>query len=251
MSTVATDAHVELADVSLQFPILLAGSRSIKNEVMQSVTGGRIGELKGQKIVQALDHVSTVFSNGDRIGLIGHNGAGKTTLLRVLTGIYPPTSGSVRIAGRVASLINISFGIDPNSTGGENIFIRSALMGVPRADVVQRYNDIVAFADLGEFIDLPVKTYSAGMATRLAFSIATAFPAEILLMDEWLGTGDLQFRRKASERMESLTKQSGILVLASHSLDILKKACNRLIWLERGEIKMDGPVDSVCEAYGE
>ena len=249
MSAVGTSTRVELSDVTLHFPVLLAGSRSIKNEVMQSMTGGRIGELKGQKIVQALQNVSATFSDGERVGLIGHNGAGKTTLLRVLNGIYPPTSGSVRISGRVASLINISFGIDSGSTGRENIFIRSALMGIPRAEVFSKYHDIIEFADLGEFIDLPVKTYSAGMATRLAFAIATAYPADVLLMDEWLGAGDLHFRQKAAERMESLTKQSGILVLASHSPSTLKSVSNRLVWLERGEVIMDGPVDTVFEAY--
>jgi lipopolysaccharide transport system ATP-binding protein len=240
---------MQVSGVSLHFPVLLAGSRSIKNEVVQSVTGGRIGELKGHKIVEALENVTFTLREGDRVGLIGHNGAGKTTLLRVLNGIYPPTTGVVSAYGRIGSLINISFGIDPSSTGRENIFIRSALMGVSRAAVRDRYQSIVDFAELGEFIDLPVKTYSSGMTMRLAFSIATEFPADILLMDEWLGVGDQSFRGKVARRLDALTKRTGILVLASHSRPILTSVCNRLIWLDHGHVKMDGPTEEVAEIY--
>jgi lipopolysaccharide transport system ATP-binding protein len=244
-----TSAHVEIRGLCLHFPVLFAGSRSLKNEVMQSFTGGRIGEIKGHRVVHALQNVNLSIESGERVGVVGHNGAGKTTLLRVLNGIYPPTSGSVRVEGRVGSLINVSLGIDPGSTGKENIFIRSALMGIQRSDVRLKYDGIVETADLGDFIDMPVKTYSSGMATRLAFAIATAYPADILLMDEWLSAGDVHFRKKASGRMESLTSQSGILILASHSPATLKQNCSRLVWLERGEVRMDGPVDVVAEEY--
>jgi lipopolysaccharide transport system ATP-binding protein len=240
---------MDLDRVSLHFPILMAGSRSLKNEFVQSVTGGRIGESKGHRVVEALNGVTAAFREGDRVGLIGHNGAGKTTLLRVLNGIYPPTAGSVPATGRIGSLINISFGIDPGSTGRENIFIRSALMGVKRAEVQRRYDDIVEFAELGDFIDLPVKTYSSGMTMRLAFSIATAYPTDILLMDEWLGVGDRQFRSKVQMRLEMLMQRTGILVLASHSQPILTSVCNRLLWLEHGRLRMDGSVDSVGQVY--
>jgi len=241
---------IQLQNVSVEFPIYNSTSRSLKNRVLSIATGGKIERRSDRLvIVRGLDDVSLTFRDGDRIGLVGHNGSGKTTLLRVLSGIYTPTHGSSIINGNCVSLININLGIDPDATGRENIRLRSAMMGMTTEEIAAKFDQISEFSGLGDFLDVPFRTYSSGMQLRLAFATSTAVRPEILIMDEWLSTGDEDFKERANTRMRDLVDSTKILVLASHSKDLMKQNCNRIIWLEHGKIKMDGPTDDVLLSY--
>jgi lipopolysaccharide transport system ATP-binding protein len=180
---------------------------------------------------------------------VGHNGAGKTTLLRVLSGIYHPTMGEIRIKGAITSLINISLGIDAEATGRENIRLRAVMMGQKPSESKKKVDEIIEFSGLGDFIDMPVRTYSSGMQLRLAFAVSTSIRPQILIMDEWLSTGDKDFKERAEARLKEVVRSTEILILASHSKELLLKTCNRIVWLERGEIKMDGEAEAVANAY--
>ncbi len=222
----------------------------MKNRVLSMATGGKIERRSDRLvIVRGLEQVNLVFKEGDRVGLIGHNGSGKTTLLRVLSGIYTPTHGSAVIDGHCVSLININLGIDPDATGRENIRLRSAMMGMHPEEIAEKFDQIAEFSGLGEFLDVPFRTYSSGMQLRLAFATSTAVRPEILIMDEWLSTGDEDFKDRANARMRELVDSTKILVLASHSKELMEKNCNRVIWLEHGRVRMDGNPSEVLSAY--
>lgn len=241
---------ISLQNVTVDFPIYNARGRSLKNRVMKMATGGSINsESGGVVVVRGLDNINIELSRHDRIGLIGHNGSGKTTLLRVLTGVYAPTSGKVDIRGKCTSLINISLGIDPEATGRQNIFLRGALLGFKKEEMKERLQEIEDFSELGDFLEMPVRTYSSGMQLRLAFSISTILQPEILIMDEWLATGDEGFKAKANQRLNELVEKTQILVIASHAKDLLAKNCNRVVWLEHGKVRMDGAPSEVLNAY--
>ena len=195
------------------------------------------------------EDVSFEIHEGERVGLIGHNGAGKSTLLRALSNVYAPTAGRAEIVGEIGSLVDIGLGIDGEATGRENIFIRGALLGLKRKEIEERFDEIVEFSELGEFINMPVRTYSSGMHLRLAFAVATIIRPEILLMDEWLSVGDAAFNEKAERRLNDLVQSSRILVIASHSRELIEKTCNRAMWFEHGRLKMDSDPRSVCNAY--
>ena len=243
-------AHIQLNQVKLSFPIFNAESRSLKNKVLNLSTGGKLGlNSRGVAEIMALDNISFDLKNGERVGLVGHNGSGKSTLLRVLSGVYTPQHGSIKVNGKITSLIDISLGINAEFTGRENILIRGSLLGLTRQQIKDCTEKIIAFTELGEFIDMPLRTYSSGMQLRLAFAISTTIEPEILLMDEWLSVGDENFKDKAEDRMQQLAAKSSILVIASHSKEQILKVCNRVIWLEHGEIKMDGNPETVCNAY--
>ncbi len=242
-------AHIVLDHVTVDFPIYNARNRSLKNTVMQAATGGAVNFGTDRTIIRSLDDVSFTLSEGDRVGLVGHNGAGKSTLLRTLSKVYYPTSGSADIEGEIGSLVDISLGIDQEATGRENIFIRGALLGLSRSEIEDNFQEIVDFSELGPFIDMPVRTYSSGMHLRLAFAVATIIRPEILLMDEWLSVGDAAFNDKAETRLTNLVKSSRILVIASHSRELIQKTCNRALWFEHGCLKMDSTPQEVCKAY--
>jgi len=241
---------IQLRNVSVEFPIYNSPSRSLKNRVLNIATGGKI-ERKSDRlvVVSGLDDISLSFREGDRIGLIGHNGSGKTTLLRVLSGIYIPTQGEAVIDGACISLINISLGIDPDATGYENIRLRAAMMGMSPKEVAEKLEEIAEFSGLGDFLEVPFRTYSSGMQLRLAFATSTAVSPEILIMDEWLSTGDENFKERANKRMAELVGSTKILILASHSRQLLTSNCNRVIWLDHGQVKMDGEPEDVLTAY--
>lgn len=242
-------AHIVFDHVCVDFPIYNAKNRSLKNTVMQAATGGKVSFGAEGTIIRSLDDVSFTFKDGDRVGLVGHNGAGKSTLLRALSRVYEPTSGYAQINGEIGSLVDISLGIDAEATGRENIFIRGALLGLRRKDIENRFDEIVDFSELGSFVDMPVRTYSSGMHLRLAFAVATIIRPEILLMDEWLSVGDASFNAKAESRLTELVQSSRILVIASHSRELIEKTCNRALWFEHGRLKMDGTPQEVCRAY--
>jgi lipopolysaccharide transport system ATP-binding protein len=245
-------AKITLNKASVDIPIFNANGRSLTSRILEVATGGRLdADPNGKVIVRALSDVTLELQDGDRVGLVGHNGAGKSTLLRVLSGVYVPTGGIAIIQGSIGSLIEFSLGINPEASGRENIFLRGALLGLSKTEVKAKFEEIVAFSELGEFIEMPMRTYSSGMQLRLAFAVSTIVRPEILLMDEWLSVGDEGFRAKASERLTTLVDESKILVLASHSRELLSKVTNRVIWLEHGQVKMFGPSTEVLEAYFE
>ena len=229
-------ASISLKNVSVSFPIYGAGASSFKKTLAASVTGGRFGKETGVAVVQALRNIDLELKSGDRIGLVGHNGAGKSTLLRTLAGIYEPSGGSFVRQGSVASLIDPSLGIEADATGLENIMLRGLVMGLSKREVERLTPEISEFSGLGEYLNMPVRTYSTGMAMRLAFSISTSVKADILLMDEWLSVGDAEFTTKAEQRMKDIVQNSGILVLASHSPTLIAKECNLVVHLEHGTI---------------
>jgi len=223
---------------------------SLKNRVLSAVTGGAIDRKHdGSVIVKGLQNINLKVEAGDRVGLIGHNGAGKTTMLRVLSGIYAPTEGEAIINGECVSLISISLGIDPEATGRENIKLRSAMIGFTPKETKERMEEIIDFSGLGDFIDMPFRTYSSGMQLRLAFAVSTSIRPQILVLDEWLSTGDEEFRHRAEKRMKEVVDSTDILILASHSRALLEENCNRVIWLEHGEVKMDRPCKEVAAEY--
>jgi lipopolysaccharide transport system ATP-binding protein len=189
------------------------------------------------------------FKEGDRIGLVGHNGAGKSTLLRVLSGVFKPTLGTATIQGSVGSLIDVSLGLNPELSGKENIFLRGALLGLRNVEIRERFEEIVEFSQLGDFIEMPMRTYSSGMQMRLAFAISTVVRPEILLMDEWLSVGDEAFKIKAADRLAKLVEASQILVLASHSRELLENVTDKVVWLDHGKVKIQGPSREVLDAY--
>lgn len=228
---------VSLSNVTVRFPVYGADSRSLKKHLARVTIGGNISNtsLWGQTIT-ALDNASLFLRPGDRLGLIGPNGAGKTTLLRCIAGAYEPDVGGVEVHGRIASLLDIGMGIDPGSTGYQNIRLRGLIAGLTRAEMDEKIDDIAAFTGLGPFLDMPVKTYSAGMGARLAFAVATAIEADILLLDEWLAVGDADFQKQAHDRLTGLVESARILVFASHNVELIRSLCNKVVRLEGGRV---------------
>jgi lipopolysaccharide transport system ATP-binding protein len=244
------DCSIALQNVDIDFTIYGVHARSMKDHVLRATTGGVISfPNNSQVVVSALNNISIDVKSGERVGLIGHNGAGKTTLLRVLAGVYEPVRGSMKRIGKTSSLFDLSYGFDPNSTGLENILIRGMYLGLDRATLLKLRDGIADFSELGGYVHIPVNTYSAGMLMRLAFAISTSVSPDILLMDEWLAVGDATFQKKAEQRLLDLIGGSGILVMATHSLGILERVCNRLIWLDAGTIRADGPFHEVSEKF--
>ncbi len=243
-------SYIKLTDVSVEIPVFNSQGRSLKKTLMGMATGGKIGLTEsGKTVVQSLSHINLEIQNNERIGLLGHNGAGKSTLLRVLGGVYSPTSGTAIIKGKVGSLIDISLGIDSEATGIENIFLRGALLGISKKYLEKELDNIIEFSELGQFINMPVRTYSTGMHMRLAFAVSTMIKPDILLMDEWLSVGDQGFQSKAEKKLTELVNLSNILVIASHSRELIEKCCDRALWLEHGRILMDGDAKEICSKY--
>jgi lipopolysaccharide transport system ATP-binding protein len=243
-------ALIEFKGVSIDFPIFNSSSRSLKNRFIHATTGGRLNaDSSGVVVVHTLNNLNFTFQDGERVALVGHNGAGKTTLLRALGTVYTPTVGFVNVQGKLGSLIDISLGIDSEASGLENIYIRARLLGMKASEIKEKTQEIIDFSELGDFIDMPVRTYSTGMHLRLAFSISTSLRPEILLMDEWLSVGDESFKHKAEARMQNVIKSTSILVIATHSPELVLQTCTRALWLEHGTIKMDSTPEKVCDAY--
>ena len=228
---------ISARDVVVDFPIYGLSSRSLKNIVIRAATGGMLARDAAERVVvRALDGVSFEFREGDRIGIVGHNGSGKTTLLRVIAGAYEPVSGAIETRGRIASMLSITLGMDPEATGYENIFLRAAIMGLKPREVAPMVSEIREFSELGDYLDMPIRTYSSGMSMRLAFAISTCIAADIILMDEWLSVGDPAFREKAQQRLRRLVDQARILVLASNDERLIRDNCNRIMRLSHGKM---------------
>jgi len=244
--------YINLKNVSVRFNSKNPKDQSFKHFIADSLIGGKLlktNQNSSSFTIDALKDINLTINSGDKIGIVGHNGAGKTTLLRVLSGIYSPSIGSVNIQGKVTSLLNIGLGINPDESGLENIKLRGLICGMSIDEIESSMDDIVNFSGLGDFIYLPFRSYSSGMQMRLAFAVATATYPEILILDEWLSLGDNNFQKKSFERMQSFTAKSDILILASHSRDALINNCNRIIWLEGGKIKADGPCEDLLNKY--
>lgn len=211
-------------------------------------TGGNIeGSGRRQQIV-ALRDISFSLGSGDRLGLVGANGGGKTTLLKVLAGIFEPTTGTFKAHGRCDSLFNINLGFRREATGRRNIVLRGLINGWSSAEIEAKMDEIIDFSELGDFIHVPFKAYSQGMAARLAFAVATSMDPEILLMDEWIGAGDASFQEKAKERMNALAEKAGIIVLASHNRSLLQKTCNKMLELQAGQMTYFGDAEEYFAA---
>lgn len=222
-------------NVTIQYPIYNSRSMSLRNQLVRISTGGRIEAESGRvDVVTALRDVSFSIKHGDAVGLIGHNGAGKSTLLRTMAGVYTPVKGKVISRGRIATVLELGAGMDPELSGYENIVRMSILLGMKQAEVNENIREIENFTQLGDFLQLPVRTYSSGMATRLMFAVATSMKPDILLVDEMFGTGDGEFQAKARARMEEMIKSVGIFVFASHSDELITTYCNRFFRLEHG-----------------
>jgi ABC-2 type transport system ATP-binding protein/lipopolysaccharide transport system ATP-binding protein len=236
--------------VTVAFPIYHGGSRSLKKSLLFRSSAGRIGRDSNQRVtIEALRDVSLSLVSGDRVALIGANGAGKTTLLRVMAGIYEPTVGEVAIRGRISPMFDIGLGIDSDLSGYDNIQIRGRVLGLSHQEVEDRLPEIAEFTELGDYLQMPVRIYSAGMLVRLTFAIATCFKPEVLLMDEWILAGDAQFIEKAQRRVDNFVNDASVLVLASHDLEICRRWCNKGLWLDRGQIVRYGDIGEVIEAY--
>ena len=245
-------ARIQLNSVAVEFPVFNADRASLKRSLLAMAGSGAIQGGKGRRRpvgVNALRDITLDIRDGDRVGLIGLNGAGKSTLLRLIGGIYTPTSGEVIREGSVASLFDLQHGMDLEATGYQNIVLKGLFLGLSRAEVERRLPDIVAFTDLGDYLAMPVRTYSTGMTLRLAFAVATCLRPDIILMDEWLGVGDAYFLQKATNRLHSLVHSSSILVLASHSESLMRDICNRGVLLNQGHVIAHGPIDDVLEQY--
>lgn len=241
---------IRLRHLSVDFPIYQGSSRSLKKLLFAKSTQGNLARDAFDRInVRALNDVTLDIRDGDRVGLIGANGAGKTTLLKVMATIYHPTGGEIDVSGKISALLDASFGFNPEATGRENIILRGMYMNVHPREMRAHVDDIAAFTELGPYLDMPVRTYSAGMMVRLGFAVSTCIPPEILLMDEWLAAGDARFLDKAQKRMKEFVGGSNIVVLASHSLPLLQQWCNSAILLDRGRVAAMGAVDEMIAAY--
>jgi ABC-type polysaccharide/polyol phosphate transport system ATPase subunit len=241
-------ARVHLQGIVVDFPIVNSSSQSLQLRLFQAL-GGRLTSHHSTVVVRALDGVDLDLRDGDRLGLIGHNGSGKTTLLRVLGGVYPPERGSATIEGSISSFTDITLGMDPESTGWENIIFRCAFMGLTFEQAKKLSPAIAEFSELGNFLELPTRTYSSGMFMRLAFAISTSIEPDILIMDEMIATGDAQFIEKAKRRLHELIDKANILAIASHDMKLIRSLCNKVVWLEHGVIKQLGPSNVVTAAY--
>lgn len=238
---------VELSNVYLDIPVFDYSFRKLSKTMFSRPRLAR-KETK-TTVVRALSDVSLELTEGSRLGVIGDNGAGKSSLLRLIAGIYSPTRGTAKVSGKVASLLDISLGIEADLTGRESIYARGDLMGITRKQLLALEEEIVSFAGIGNAINLPTRTYSSGMQIRLGFAISTAIAPDILVMDEWLSVGDQAFRERAQLRLETLIQGAKILVLASHSRELVEDTCDTVIWLEGGAIKEIGPPKLVCNQY--
>ena len=242
-------AGVHVENVRVDFPIYHGNSRSLKRHVLAAASGRLHADDKRRIVVSALRDITLSLRSGDRLGLIGGNGAGKTTLLRTLAGIYEPVEGRVVVEGRIGALLDANLGMNSELTGRENISLRGRYNGLSREQIVRLEEDVEMFAELDDFMDLPMRFYSAGMMVRLGFALATAIHPEVLLMDEWLLAGDAAFMEKAAARLEAVVRQADILVLSSHVPSIILNWSTRVIRMHQGRIVDDGAPQEVMERY--
>ncbi len=242
-------AAIHLDDVSLTFRVRRHRRAPLKEVVLQRLTG-RSGQNPIME-VQSLRNLTLSFREGERVGVIGHNGAGKSTLLKMLAGVYPPSAGTRTVEGQISSLFDLTLGFEMHGTGRENIRYRGYLLGETPQSLEKKVESIIAFSELGEFIDTPVRYYSSGMLVRLGFSITTAIEPEILLIDEVFGAGDASFQQKAKERMRAMMGRARLIVMVAHDMGTLRDLATRIVWLEHGRVRREGPPAEVIREYME
>ncbi|MBQ4093974.1 MAG: ABC transporter ATP-binding protein [Oscillospiraceae bacterium] len=238
------DLMISVKNVSMQFNVASEKVDNLKEYAMRLIKRQLFFES-----FWALDDVSFDMYRGDTLGLVGFNGSGKSTLLKVVAGVMKPTKGSSAIYGSIAPMIELGAGFDPDLTGRENIFLNGAVLGYSKKFMESVYDEIVDFAEIGDFIDTPLKNYSSGMQARLGFAASTVVRPDILIVDEVLGVGDYRFQQKCEKRIQELMDSNTTVLFVSHSMDQVRRICKRAIWLEHGKVKMDGPVDEVASAY--
>ncbi len=234
----------------MHYPALELKELSLKASLMGAV-GGRLTSANNKPVVEALRDINFILQNGDRLGILGHNGAGKTTLLKICAGIYEPSSGEAYIDGKIASMTDMLMGLDPEVSGYENILRRGVFMGLSLKQARQQVPKIEEFSELGNYLKLPMRTYSTGMFMRLAFSISTIRIPDILILDEMVSAGDLNFMAKAQKRTDELVEHSKIIILASHDMGMLQRICKMGLWLEHGQCRFLGPIDEAIALYQE
>ena len=236
---------IELRNVSLSFKIGKDKIDNLKEYVIRTLK-----RTKEKKIIfKATDNVSFKIYKGEKVGIIGFNGAGKSTLLKIISGVYAPDEGEVIVNGNIAPLLSLGAGFDKNYSGRENIFLNGAILGYDEEFLKSKYDEIIEFAELGEFINLPVKNYSSGMLSKLGFSIATIVEPDILILDEVLGVGDINFRKKSKEKLQSLMESNTTVLLVSHSINEVRNICDKAIWIEKGKVRAVGEVNAICDQY--
>jgi lipopolysaccharide transport system ATP-binding protein len=245
----STDPNIaiELRNVSLSFKIGNDKIDNLKEYIIRTLN--RTKEKK--TIFKATDNVSFKIYKGEKVGILGFNGAGKSTLLKIISGVYTPDEGEVIINGNIAPLLSLGAGFDKNYSGRENIFLNGAILGYDEQFLRSKYDEILEFSELGEFINLPVKNYSSGMLSKLGFSIATIVDPDILILDEVLGVGDINFRKKSKEKLQSLMESNTTVLLVSHSIKEIRNICDKAIWIEKGRVVDIGEVNDICDKYEE
>ena len=239
-----SETVIQVRDVSMHFNLMEEKVDSIKEYVVKL--------LKGKLLYNdftALNHISFDVQKGDILGFIGFNGAGKSTLLKILAGVLTPTTGSVTVKGTIAPLIEVGAGFDPELTARENIYLNGAILGYSKAFIEQKFDSIIEFAELKDFVNVPVKNFSSGMYARLGFSIATAVKPDILIVDEVLSVGDFRFQQKCEERISKMIKEGVTILLVSHDIGMIERLCNEVLWLDHGEMKKLGKTAEVCREY--
>lgn len=242
-------ASIKVEHMSLDIPVYEKTDQVFTNKILTLGLGGIISRQKKRPIIKALQDINLELHDGDAVALIGQNGAGKSTLLRVIGGLFVPTRGTIDVKGKISSLLHVGMGMDYELSGYDNIFIMGLLLGLTRKEIISRREEIIEFTELGEFINFPVKTYSAGMIVRLSFAIATSIEPEILLLDEGIGVGDIKFVQKAQQRASRLYEKTKIMVVASHDESLIKNFCSKAVLLNRGQIVSSGCVDEILSMY--
>lgn len=238
------ESIIEVKDVSMRFRMANDKINSIKEYAIAKMSG----KLKYNEF-EALSHISFNVKRGEVMGLIGHNGAGKSTMLKVISGILKPTEGNVSVRGNIAPMLELGSGFDMDMTGRENIFLNGAILGYSKSFLESKYEEIVEFSEIGQFIDIPLRNYSSGMIARLAFSVATVVVPEVLIVDEVLSVGDMDFQEKSRKRMMELMNGGTTVLFVSHNMPQIREMCSRVVWLEHGRMQMTGNVQEVCDAY--
>lgn len=228
---------IEINNLTIEYPVYGIRNLSLKTKIFQGVIGGSLFKNANNLLtVKAIENISLKLYPGDRVALIGHNGSGKSSLLKAIAGIYSPTNGSINVNGSITSMLDITIGLNNDSTGVENIIISGLLMGLSKKKIESLKDEIIDFSGLSDFIHLPLRTYSSGMAMRLAFSIASTIHSDIILIDEWISVGDSEFSIKVKNRLNEMIINSKVMVIASHDLELCRKICNKFIHLENGRI---------------
>jgi ABC-type polysaccharide/polyol phosphate transport system ATPase subunit len=238
------DCVIQIKDVTMHFNLMVERVDSIKEYILKIIKGNLL-----YNDFVALSNVSFNVYKGEIVGLVGLNGAGKSTLLKIIAGVLKPTEGMVNVKGTIAPLIEVGAGFDPELTARENIFLNGAILGYDKNFMQEKFDDIVDFSELKNFIDVPVKNFSSGMYARLGFAIATMVQPDILIVDEVLSVGDYKFQKKCENRIQMMINNGVTVILVSHDIGIIKNLCTKAVWLEHGHVKDIGPVDRVCAEY--